>query len=85
MDTSIDRAARELEGILSRTLFRPAAEFARRARLAVHELESAIEEIEASQGRNRSRIALGLLPLAGVFVVARALKDFTAKISAKPV
>ena len=86
-EPSIHRAARELEGILGRTLFqrtahgviatRPAAEFARRARLAVHELESAIEEIEASQGRNRSRIALGLLPLAGVFFVARALKDFS--------
>lgn len=85
-EPSIHRAARELEDILGRTLFqrsahgvtatRPAVEFARRARLAIHELEYAIEEIEASQGRNRSRIGLGLLPLAGVFFVARALKDF---------
>ena len=85
-EPSIHRAARELEGILGRTLFqrtahgvaatKPAAEFARRARLALREFEFAIEEIEASQGRNRSRIGLGLLPLAGVFFVARALKDF---------
>ena len=44
-------------------------------RLAVQELERAVEEIEASQGRNRGRIGLGLLPLAGAFFVARALKD----------
>lgn len=85
-EPSIHRAARELEAILGRTLFqrtahgvtatKPAAEFARRTRLAMHELECAIEEIGVSQGRNRSRIGLGLLPLAGVFFVARALKDF---------
>jgi LysR family transcriptional regulator, regulator for genes of the gallate degradation pathway len=86
-EPSIHRAARELEGVLNRTLFqrtahgvtatKPAVEFARRARLAIHEFESATEEIEASQGRNRSRIGLGLLPLAGVFFVARALRDFS--------
>lgn len=85
-EPSIHRAARELERVLRRALFqrtahgltatKPATEFARRVRLAVHELEYAIEEIEASQGRNRSRIGLGLLPLAGAFFVARALKDF---------
>src|SRR5262249_8558619 len=29
----------------------------------------------ASQGRNRGRLGLGLLPLAGAFFIARALKD----------
>jgi LysR family transcriptional regulator, regulator for genes of the gallate degradation pathway len=84
-EASIHRAARELERVLRRPLFhrtahgvtasKPAAELARRVRLAVQELERAVEEIEASQGRNRGRIGLGLLPLAGAFFVARALKD----------
>src|SRR5262245_42182279 len=74
-EASIHRAARELERVLRRPLFqrtahgvmatRPAAEFARRVRLAVQELERAVEEIEASQGRSRGRIGLGLLPQAG--------------------
>jgi LysR family transcriptional regulator, regulator for genes of the gallate degradation pathway len=85
-EPSIHRAARELERVLRRTLFqrtahgvaatKSAVELARRVRLAAHELEFAMEEIEGSQGRNRGRIGLGLLPLAGVFFVARALKDF---------
>ena len=84
-EASIHRAARELERVLRRPLFhrtangvtatRPTAELARRVRLAVQELERAVEEIEASQGRNRGRLGLGLLPLAGAFFVARALKD----------
>jgi LysR family transcriptional regulator, regulator for genes of the gallate degradation pathway len=84
-EASIHRAARELERVLRRPMFhrtahgvaatRPAMEFARRVRLAVQELERAVEEIEARQGRNRSRVGLGLLPLAGAFFVARALKD----------
>ena len=84
-EPSIHRAARELERVLRRPLFqrtahgltatKPAAEFARRVRLAVQELACAVEEIEASQGRNRGRIGLGLLPLTGAFFVARALKD----------
>ena len=84
-EASIHRAARELERVLRRPLFhrtahgvaatRPAAELARRLRLAMQELDRAIEEIEASQGRNRGRIGLGLLPLAGAFFVARALKQ----------
>jgi LysR family transcriptional regulator, regulator for genes of the gallate degradation pathway len=84
-EASIHRAARELERVLRRPLFhrtangvtatKPAAELARRVRLAMQELERAVEEIEASQGRNRGRLGLGLLPLAGAFFVARALKD----------
>ena len=84
-EPSIHRAARELERILRRPLFhrtahgltatKPAAELARRIRLAGQELERAVEEIDASQGRARGRIGLGLLPLAGAFFVARALKD----------
>jgi LysR family transcriptional regulator, regulator for genes of the gallate degradation pathway len=83
-EPSIHRAARELERILRRPLFqrtahgltatKPAAELARRVRLAVQELERAVEEIEASRGRSRGRIGLGLLPQAGAFFVARALK-----------
>jgi DNA-binding transcriptional LysR family regulator len=84
-EASIHRAARELERVLRRQLFhrtargltatKPAAELARRVRLAVQELERAVEEIAASHGRNCGRIALGLLPLSGAFFIARALKD----------
>ena len=84
-EPSIHRAARELERVVRRPLFqrtahglmatKAAAELARRVRLAVQEIERAVEEIEASQGRSRGRIGLGLLPLAGAFFVARALKD----------
>jgi LysR family transcriptional regulator, regulator for genes of the gallate degradation pathway len=84
-EASIHRAARELERVLRRPLFhrtargltatKPAAELARRVRLAVQELERAVEEIAASHGRNCGRIGLGLLPLSGAFFVARALKD----------
>jgi DNA-binding transcriptional LysR family regulator len=56
----------------------PAIEFARRTRLAIHELDFAVEEIAALQGNSRSRIALGLLPLAGAFFIARSLKDFSS-------
>jgi LysR family transcriptional regulator, regulator for genes of the gallate degradation pathway len=84
-EPSVHRAARELERVLRRPLFhrtahgvtatKPAAELARRMRLAVQEIERAVEEIEASRGRNRGRIGLGLLPLPAAFFVARALKD----------
>jgi LysR family transcriptional regulator, regulator for genes of the gallate degradation pathway len=86
-EPSVHRAARELERVLRRPLFRrtahgltatrQAAELARRIRLAVQELDRAVEEIEASQGRHGGRLGLGLLPLAGAFFVARALKDFS--------
>lgn len=84
-EASIHRAARQLERVLRRPLFQRVArgltatkhakELARRLRLAVQELEHGVEEIEALQGRNRGRIRLGLLPLAGAFFVARALKE----------
>jgi DNA-binding transcriptional LysR family regulator len=84
-EASIHRAARDLERILRRPLFHrtvhgltvtpAAAELARRIRLAVQELDRAAEEIAAAQGRNRSRIGLGLLPLASAFFVARALNE----------
>jgi LysR family transcriptional regulator of gallate degradation len=84
-EASIHRAARDLERILRRPLFhrtahglsatKPAAELARRVRLALQELDRAVEEIDAAQGRNRGRIGLGLLPLANAVFIARALKD----------
>lgn len=84
-EASIHRAARDLERILRRPLFhrtahglsttKPAAEFARRIRLALQELDRAVEEIDAAQGRNRGRIGLGLLPLANAVFIARALKN----------
>jgi LysR family transcriptional regulator of gallate degradation len=83
-EASIHRAARDLERVLRRPLFhrtahglsatKPAAELARRVRLALQELDRAVEEIDAAQGRNGGRIGLGLLPLANAIFVARALK-----------
>jgi len=84
-EASIHRAARDLERVLRRPLFhrtahgltanKQAAELARRVRLALQELERAVEEIQAAQGRSRSRLAIGLLPLAGAIVIARALRE----------
>lgn len=84
-EASLHRAARDLERNLRRPLFhrtahglgttKAGAELARRIRLAIREMELAIEELEAAQGMSRSRISIGLLPLAGAFFVARALSD----------
>ncbi len=86
-EASLHRAARDLERHLGRPLFRrtatgltatrPAAELARRMRLAIHEIELAVDELRAAEGISSSRINIGTLPLAGASFLARVLTDLT--------
>lgn len=80
---SLHRAARDLERLAGFALFRaegsrvrltPAARvLARRARLALAELEQGLSEIEALKGRDSTRIAIGSMPLARASVLPGAM------------
>jgi DNA-binding transcriptional LysR family regulator len=86
-EASLHRAARDLERNLGRPLFRrtatgltatrTAAELARRIRLAIHEVELAVDELRTAEGISNSLINIGTLPLAGASFLARVLKDLT--------
>jgi molybdate transport repressor ModE-like protein len=83
--SSLTRAARDLEAVLRRTLFRPglqgltttksASELARRFALACRELTYAAEEIATLKGMSTSRVIIGTLPLFPVDLVARSVDD----------
>jgi molybdate transport repressor ModE-like protein len=83
--SSLTRAARDLEGVLRRTLFhpglqgltpsKPAAELARRFALACRELTFATEEIATLKGTSTSRVVIGTLPLFPVDLIARSVDD----------
>jgi molybdate transport repressor ModE-like protein len=83
--SSLTRAARDLEAVLRRTLFRPglqgltatrpAAELARRFGLACRELTYAAEEIATLKGMSTSRVIIGTLPLFPVDLIARSVDD----------
>ena len=80
---SLHRAARDLERLAGLSLFRaqgshvtltPAARaLARRARLALSEIEQGLSEIEALKGRDVTRIAIGSMPLARASVLPGAI------------
>lgn len=80
---SLHRAARDLERLAGLSLFRaegshvtltPAARaLARRARLALAEIEQGLSEIEALKGRDVTRIAIGAMPLARASVLPGAM------------
>jgi LysR family transcriptional regulator of gallate degradation len=82
---SLQRAARELEQILQKTLYhrtstgisatRAAQELARRLSIALREIGYAIEEIEAARGQASPRISVGALPLACLPLLACAVND----------
>jgi DNA-binding transcriptional LysR family regulator len=84
--TSLQRAARELEANLKTTLyFRSVAgvmvspdgvEFGRKLRLATQEIEWAIREIEVARGAESSHIVIGTLPFGGTVMLAAVLEDF---------
>ena len=86
--TSLQRAARELEANLRTTLyFRSAAgvmvspegvEFGRKLRLATQEIEWGIHDIEVSRGAECSQIVIGALPFGGTVMLAAVLDDFLA-------
>ena len=83
--SSLTRAARDLEGVLRRTLFhpglqgltptKPACELARRFGLACRELTYATEEIAMLKGMSTSRVVIGTLPLFPVDLIARSVDD----------
>lgn len=83
--SSLTRAARDLEGVLRRTLFhpglqgltptKPACELARRFGLACRELTHATEEIAMLRGMSTSRVVIGTLPLFPVDLIARSVND----------
>jgi LysR family transcriptional regulator, regulator for genes of the gallate degradation pathway len=83
--SSLARAARDLEGVLRRTLFHPglqglmptepAIELARRFGLACRELTYANEEIATLKGMSTSRVVIGTLPLFPADLIARSVDE----------
>lgn len=82
---SLHRTARDLEKIMRRAIFRRTArgvattesgtELARRLKLAALEIEYAMEQIEALRGTARSRISIGVSPMANSLFLAYAIND----------
>jgi DNA-binding transcriptional LysR family regulator len=83
---SLQRAARDLEGNLRKSLYyRTAAgvmvtpagvEFGRKIKLATQEIEWGIKEIEAARGSFNSQIAIGAMPFGGSMLLASVLDEF---------
>ena len=83
---SMHRAARDLERNLRRPLYYrtafgimatpPAIEFARKVKLALREIDWALEELEAAKGNFGSKIIIGAMPLAGSVMLASVLHEF---------
>ncbi len=83
---SLHRAARDLERLARRPLFRrtvagvsvnrAGGELARRIRLAIRELEYAEDELRAVHGDAGGHIAVGILPLAPARLLAAATDQF---------
>ncbi len=80
---AVHRAAREIEHTVQVALYRrrvhgvsatgPGMEFARRLRLALHEITQALEDLSAARGQTRGRISVGVLPLVPRRWLARAM------------
>jgi DNA-binding transcriptional LysR family regulator len=85
---SLQRAARDLEGNLRKTVFHRTAsgiivtpdgvEFGRRIKLATQEIEWAIREIETSKGVHDTMLVIGALPFGGSMLLASLLDEFIA-------
>jgi LysR family transcriptional regulator of gallate degradation len=83
---SLQRAARDLEGNLRKSIFyRTAAgvvvtpagvEFGRKVKLATQEIEWGIQEIEAARGNFNRQIAIGAMPFGGSVLLASVLDEF---------
>ena len=83
---SLQRAARNLEQNLRTPLYaqtafgivatRAAAEFARKVKLALRELDSAMEELEAAKGNIGGQIVIGAMMFAGNQVLASVVNEF---------
>ncbi len=87
--TSLQRAARDLERTLRTSLYAQtaagivatpqAAEFARKIKLALREIELGIEEVEAAHGSISGEIVIGAMLLSGSVVLASVIHDFVSQ------
>ena len=83
---SLQRAARDLEGNLKKSIYYRTAqgvmvtpagvEFGRKIKLATQEIEWGIHEIEAARGSANSQIAIGAMPFGGSVLLASVLDEF---------
>ena len=86
--SSLQRAARDLEGNLGVSLFyrtqagilvSPAGvQFGRRLRLALQEIEWGIDEVDAARGGSSRQIVIGAMPFGGSVLLASVLDRFLA-------
>ncbi len=86
---SMQRASRDLENNLRKEIyFRSAAgvmvtpagvEFGRRVKLALQEVDWAINEIKLVLGSGETRIVIGALPFGGSVLLASVLEEFVAE------
>lgn len=86
---SMQRASRDLETNLRKEIFfRTAAgimvtptgvEFGRRVKLALQEIDWALNEIKLAQGTGDTRIVVGALPFGGSVLLASVLEEFVAE------
>lgn len=82
-EPTLHRAARELERVVGAPLYRRTPQgvsaapaglaFAGRLRLALHEIDQAMDELQAERGAAGGRISAGCLPLMPKSVLARAV------------
>lgn len=83
---SLRRTAKSMEDAFGERLFDTnghltiptlaGAELARKARLAVAEIGSAMDEIAIAQGRIESRISIGMVPLCATRILTLAINEF---------
>jgi len=83
---SLQRAARDLEGNLKKSIYYRTAngvmvtpagvEFGRRIKLATQEIEWGVQEIEAARGSVASQISIGAMPFGGSVLLASVLDEY---------
>ena len=88
-EPSLHRAARTLERVLRRTLYRrtaqgfttnpPGTELARRFKVAAREIEYGIDEISAEHGHFVSRIVVGNIPHSDIHLLSAAINGLLAR------
>jgi len=86
--TSLQRAARDLERNLRTPLYAQtasgivatpaAAEFARKVKLALREIQWGIDEVEAARGNIGGEIVIGAMLLAGSVMLASVISEFVS-------
>lgn len=87
--TSLQRAARDLEKTLRTPLYMQtaagivatpaAAEFARKVKIALREVDLGIQEVEAAHGNVGGEIIIGAMLLTGSVVLASVINEFVSK------